>query len=386
MNNFTKYWSLIVIVLPLFVIPEQTVMLRHVRNLFFISSCFGSLILFSKNLSHKRLTFIFFVISTLSFFNQHSHKSPDLTIKWVCLNLGMIVILQMTTNLQKSISYALGIVCITQSIWILLECFGINLFGLLSNFDHTYAWSADSVEIYQIFDLRLLLANYELPYANGSLNNLMLSGALIAITAPFLFNKLFIIFLPLAIYCVFKTESTMSILSLAAGAMTYFIIRSKSKLRYFICAQVLTIPLLIYLIYPEHQFFSFSGRIAAWQRMINFIKYPDIFIGKGVGYLAHTYKNSFETSHLPFFSYAHSEPIEIYVAFGILGLALCTYLLISMLGFKKDAVIWASFIAFLVNASANFPMHISPIALVGIICFALIWRKNDIKRSKEEST
>ena len=378
MNSFTAYWSIIAITLPIFVIPEENIMLRHVRDLLFISACFGSLILFNWKNNQPKLVYAFFAISTLSFFNQHSHKSPDLVIKWVCLNLGMILILQMTCCLRKSISYALALVCVTQVIWILFEIFGINFFGLLANFDPSYAWSADGTDIFQISGLRLLWANYDTSYVIGSLNNLTLAGALIAVTSPFLLSKQFIIFLPLAAYCVYRTESTVSIISMTIGLVVYALISVKSKLKYWM-GLIIFLPIIGWLIYPKHAFFSFSGRLAAWETILGFIKWPDIFIGKGLNYLAYTYRTSFETSHLPFFAHAHNEILEVYVAFGFFGLILCGYLLIKMLSFRKDAIVWASFTAFLVNACASFPAHISPIALVGVICFSLIWQDKDNK-------
>lgn len=277
-----------------------------------------------------------------------------------CFILGLILIQQASNKLKlrdhKNLEQFFAAVCIMQCLFIALNVFKINL------------WNP----------------SVPMEYISGSLGHPTHAGALVAITAPFLFSlkRLKYIGFVAVLVSLYYCKSAMSWFSLFNGVAFYLLLNKNTRFASLGVLVILNLGVLgLFYSYGSYSpFLDDNSRIAAWVLALKTIfswDYFDILFGRGLGNLWNDFSLYYRLQR---FAYVHNEYIESLWAFGILGTSLIMGLAIRPFLNKaianKERVFLASYVAFLTNCFGNFPMHLSSIALVGCLTYAYLVRVN----------
>lgn len=322
----------------------------------FISVClFG----FAKDIGPElKLPFISILI--LSWFNHKDFYQTAAIHQTMCFSAGILLVYHLISwaeHLDRGILLnCFRITAILESLVFVLNRFGINPYNI----------HADKIDIQVV----------------GSLGQQTLSGALIAALAPTMLSGWGIWCLPLIIYAVYLSGSAMTAVSFVFGILICLFYKIMSKRYFWIVISSFGAALLGAFIFGLNtvSFFSNHGRFAVWKLSTLFYlrlwTAREMMFGKGLGFLS---------SHLDIFQYniykfthAHNEYIEILWAFGLVGILLFWMILKPLLKtHKKDSVFLGIIGALAVNSIGNFTMHVSSIAIIGLISYAYIIGRNN---------
>lgn len=163
--------------------------------------------------------------------------------------------------------------------------------------------------------------------------------------------------------CIFLCDSTMGVLSSAAGVW-YLAFRYSPK-RSLIAGALGVVTLLVaWLAFPGHSFFALSGRAFVWEYgWYAFTLSP--YIGHGPG----SWLGLYPVWNVPgsmVWAQVHNEYLQLVVELGVLGLFIAGVTIAN--GLVKAAAsapfLGAWLILLCVNSLANFPMHVATFGLV----------------------
>lgn len=190
--------------------------------------------------------------------------------------------------------------------------------------------------------------------------------------APALWNRQYLIAGTMALSIV-NANSSMGFASL--GVVIWFFIWHVAKLRIAL-ATLLTAALTtagLYFFYPEWGIWGITGRQVVWGFGVKAVENAPYF-GSGYGSWIQQYLPRYVDaildqykSHIPF--QLHSDYLEVLVEFGVFGVGLLAFPLVQFLLKLRPTWHHAVCAAVLVNALANFPFQIVPIALIFIVSF-----------------
>lgn len=191
----------------------------------------------------------------------------------------------------------------------------------------------------------------------GLLSNKNLSGAYIAMGLPCLLGGKYKKFIPLAAVAILLSDSIMPAITAVAGVFYYFF---PKRWLYFTSLAGIAV---IYFYLPHEAGDISSGRFLIWDQALAVFHSP--LAGNGLGWFNQVFhllrRPLGETNVLQ----AHNEILEVYFAFGVVGLGLLFYVLKSATR-SLNRIASAGLFATFVNCLGNFTFHISPLSLIGV--------------------
>lgn len=120
----------------------------------------------------------------------------------------------------------------------------------------------------------------------------------------------------------------------------------------------------LYALLDSSEFFSGQERINVWKSIIE--KFP--LSGLGLGYFYDHYRNM--ANHTQIFLQEHNEYLAAYTSFGLFGAIASIYAVFLVLK-SRPSKAKSSTIAFLFICAGSFPLHISSLAIIGILLYTL---------------
>lgn len=346
---------------------------RDFKNQFFVFFTLLSLFVFGIRKSIIQLDKLFVILGAylliVSLISAHTFVSNSHFTQWLMFSFGMVLLTQFICNFKeedkKYVVVALGISCLIQSTLVIISYFGIDLYKEALKF---------------ILNANFIKATDNAgsnPVGIGSMLNSMVTGTFIALTLPSLRKKP--IFLAIGLVGLVLSNSIIAIMSFFAGGVIVFYSKILKR-RHFLkvtsaCSIIFSI--LLYLSLRPTGFFTQHTRYNVWKQAMSIPRGFSCIFGKGLGYFADFHYPMFHTRMR--FLQVHNEFIEIYVAFGLIGLIAIFYYLYT----KKDQILngdttflWI-FSAALASCFGVFTFHLSPTALVGLIALGMLLKKEN---------
>ena len=189
-----------------------------------------------------------------------------------------------------------------------------------------------------------------------------------------------------AILCIsglLAYSSTMSILAAIVGVV-HFYLENKNKFYYWFY------PLggiCLYVLHGTNEFFSGQERLAVWKNIIKEFPLP----GGGLGYFHDFYTNTAGSYHLYIFKeydtlmpkhtqifiQEHNEYLAAFTTFGVAGLVAAIGAVILVI-IQKPSRQKSATLAFLFLCVGSFPLHVSSIAIIGIMLYTLTIQRSEL--------
>jgi hypothetical protein len=324
-------------------------------------------------ISHpKHLIPILMAILILTFFNIKQTSSVSSLLQFVCVGCGIMLISQfvLTDNYpnRKIYSSAIAWTGVVQVIYVIFQCFQIDpIIDLLTK--RQMLVGGKFIPLSQVTE-------WLAPY--GSLGNPMVSGGLLAVTFPFILGHRYLKFaLPLFAVTMYYLNSALLVISVAVSMLPFIWFTFPKIRKIFIWCLALVPPTLL-LITKFSTYYSAGDRWVVWEKVLGFVWNP--IYGVGVGAFRDNFANyckkigySIANGH-PWVQ-AHNEFLETYVVWGVVGLIVLAFLLSRIDWKDENKYFIMSFVAIMTNSIGGFPWHISSIALIGIICYSMIIKK-----------
>lgn len=243
----------------------------------------------------------------------------------------------------------LGIVCLVESAWIILQYFGISLHA----------------EWIELVSPGAKVVSFSQMQIFGSLGNINHSGALVACTIPFVHPFLW----PIAISSLLIGKSTMPVVCAFVSMASFYSYRFKNYLILILSMTAVFMAGVAALTikFVNTPFMSTTGRILAWEKLFKDIGFQ--LYGKGLGFVPSVFSQSLIQGKK--FYQMHNEWIELYAIGGVVGVVVGLYLIIPVFKDKGNPAINACLISLLVNSLGNFTFHIAPLFMIFGTCYAL---------------
>lgn len=341
----------------LFLRPEVQVDLRYFKDYFFILLVVLSLLFFGIKRNNRFWQIPVLIIYSFVFIQRSNIF--QIYYQWTLFVFGMILLYQLST-IKLDSSILINYLCIGViicSAWCILESFGIDLVAMF------YKLNGEK----NITRARILNGVLtKIPVAvNGPLGNQTITGALIGSLSVCFLRKRWIYFLPIAVYAMHLCQSAMSVISFCTTIFIFCCI----KINNFKYITVFTSVCLasFVLAYERYiDFFSDTGRLKAWAEILKWYGFNLFGKSNGWFYISSTIRNASGER----FGHCHSEPMDLYIAFGITGLVLFGILLSKIR--LTDKYIFCVFSGLLINSLANLTFHISVLSYIAIICYSIL--------------
>lgn len=270
---------------------------------------------------------------------------------------------------EKIIISAIAITCAIQSLWVFSEFMGFDPYSMLmgqhKKLDYLVPYGWFNV----VSDEQMI---------NGSLTNENWSGALIALTFPALFYWRFYVFIPVSLLSLYLLKSAMPVTSAFVGICAYIAVKlfDMKKIKNIALVASIFPALLVLIGPPKTGFFESGPRVWLWERIWSLVHWYDLIIGKGVGFFAAVFPTKFLLHAVVPFRQMHNEYLEILFAFGVIGLAIFYYLYLQIYKTEKlHPIFYAIIAAALFNSIGHFTFHVTSTALVGIIAYSFLTKK-----------
>lgn len=290
---------------------------------------------------------------------MYSEYSHSVFRQWIFLNVFLVLLYQFighirTKDRELLLNY-LALFSLINMAWAWLEYWNYEPYHHILSF--FYGFKLTKIEKYKAL--------------SGVYANSTISAAILALSSISLFRKKWWVLSAFTILTLYKFYSAMAVLTYCASVFSFIICRYfGGRARYFIGSFVLGVLWLFYRGLPEHGFFRESGRLEKWKMALSWIKVDENLLGKGLGFFYDNFHLYYK--HTPIFRQAHNEYIEAWIAFGWVGIILLFILGYNLLKMSKDSIFFSVLVGIAVNAMGNFPLHISTIALLGIISYSYI--------------
>lgn len=351
-----RFWGVAVLLHPFIIRPSfNPEGIRTGRDLFMLFASVLALFLFGCK-ANKKIVYPVAGILLVGIFNQayytkiamFDHTSYFAVYQSCMFIAGLICLAQfssMKVNLAKYISIS-GLIA---SIYMFLDFFDIDLIRYYCELMGFVAKNSNQVE--------------------GALLNKNLSGAYIAMTIPAIIEKKKYWYLVPVFGAILLCDSTIPIYT--AVASCFFILVKNSYMRALFLSPI---PAAYFLM--EHTKGGLdSARFLIWESALNV--YHSSFFGEGLGWVSGYFNKVKRPLGSTGVAQLHNEFLELYMSFGVVGIAALAYVL--FLSFRSNNIVAKSGVfALLANSMGNFPMHISPIALIGLYYLGVTLRGDNL--------
>jgi hypothetical protein len=273
----------------------------------------------------------------------------------VSMMILLFVIVSKSYIRRKILFHFIALSCVIESFWCLGESLDFDNYNFILN----------------AFKLGLS-SPLTKTFASGSLNQPNLSGAYIAISSAFLFNSWWIIFLPFAMFATIETSDLP--VATFLFVLTVFMARRENKIPKKALFLAWLIPAILFLIFGFPNNLD-NGRYPVWEAIIK--NNDNYLLGNGLGHFAMFFHQTFLPEMGVIFRNAHSEILECYYDFGLLGLSLVSYLFYQIIKYQNNRILIASIFGIIFNCYGNFTFHSIQLSYLCVIILALSHKKND---------
>jgi len=285
-------------------------MIGHKTGVMFPKALFMVLTVFSMGLFAQnkivnlKIAFPLLALAIMAFFNRETFQNQFYLYHLVMLFCGITMGVLIHNNLDwyghRVVKWFVIATAITQLVIVLLNPFGFEFYAFLL----------------KLTTIKAAATNLYIPSgSNGSMSNVNHAGALLAMCAPFLFNRKFLWLTPIYAIGVYLTASTAPVLAIIGAILIYLI--NSNKWRELLLLIAPFVALLSASIVP---YFVSNARTEVWEHTISKISLLRHLHGHGIAHFAiyaKKYSPGVET-----FRQLHNEFLEFYFAFGIIGLIL----------------------------------------------------------------
>jgi hypothetical protein len=211
------------------------------------------------------------------------------------------------------------------------------------------------------------------PSAAGSLGHPNLSGAFASIAMGAILRRKWVYCLPVFLIALYLGNSAMPILTAIAVIFSYFYKKTKLDNLY---PYIITMVIGSYFIlngFPEG-FLSSQNRHHFWEIAIS---KTNMLFGNGLGSFPSVFsKIAFNGEY---FMQAHSEWVELYYAYGLIGIGLVIAFFLPIIRNIKDKIIYAMMMGVFINCYGNFFFHIGALSFLGLIVMAMAYGENNVE-------
>lgn len=339
---------------PLFVIPASYAIDPKVsKDLFFIfavllsSICFG----IKKDANPFRIALVVLSLVIFDVFFSVGHIYQNL-----CFLCGFMLLAISKDIKAKRILPFIQAACLTQAVIVVSQKVGVDVYSEI---------------IFFLFDANKSKVIQEVYPVVGSLMNPNYAALFIVITLPSLFTKKTAFILPLPLIALSFCGSITAVFAILASLVVLIHHKTKHGLKVFIAFAVSTLSALVYSIKFDGVF-NDHLRYEVWGNTFKLVN--NFILGHGLGFFHDNYSKTFISYKV--WQQAHNEYLEIYVAFGVVGVLIVGALLnvvIQRIIKQKDNTIFAMIVTSALFCSVtSFPFHISSCAIVAIISLGIL--------------
>ncbi len=277
----------------------------------------------------------------------------------------------------KSLFNIVCVICIIEALFIFWQSLGIWIVFMPRNFNPKEWFTFFPDKIYAI-DVYLKNPRDLSYYLCGTTGNINIASALFGLSFSAFFRRGWVFFIPLIIYILWLTHSLNGVLPVLVISIIYVFFKFKKALFplvFFISS------LFIFYFYKfenlNNILYSGSNRYDAWKIVIKEIIPLRWVKGWGVGqgaYMDRIIKVYWHDSDMSKWTHCHSEPLNLWIELGIIGLLIAIVYFVMLL-WKTRKIIRIknnfAFLAFLgviaglVNSLFSFSLHLN----IGIVFF-----------------
>ena len=263
---------------------------------------------------------------------------------------GIAFLAVITSNIEakhiRLIHKLLSVICLLSTAWVFLNYFGFDPYTLIIN-------------------KKIPTGSFAAWRPPGSLGNPIHSGALIASTIVFVRPYLWIF----PVLALLLLGSTLPMICAFVAVSVYYCYKAKKpKLLYFPFAILVILAASLLLgHFGSASVFYGTDRVQAWKHLVSIMGFD--LNGNGFGYVTTVFSESFKGSQ-PFIQ-MHNEWLEAYAILGILGVLVCSWVVLPIFKDKGHPALNACLISLFVNSLGNFTFHIAPLFMVFGACYAI---------------
>lgn len=188
----------------------------------------------------------------------------------------------------------------------------------------------------------------------------------------------------LMILAILYTKSSMSLASLVAVLGVFFWYKHGFFRAINVGFVLIAAGIGVFLLYPNLEIWSFTGRPPIWEHAIKGIAHRPVF-GGGPGYWAADWVKRVNpnmgalsgtvSALIP--DHVHNEYLEFIVEYGLFGAIFMVAAMVQFIIRFKPSWPNAVCAAIMVNALANFPLHIMPLGIIFVACWLLTSKEGD---------
>jgi len=375
---YNGYWAFCIFSIPFYMRLIDSADMRLPKDFYFIACVWLGLILFGLGKAKPLLIAYCAGISILSFFHQHAVNSANVILHWMGINTALLLVLAHSVRPMNRETFlnTLAVTGLCLSIWVLLNRAGVDLYEVIFP-----AFGKDLTKMVRAEE-GFAAVSERLSLPIGPLFNSRVTAAVIAACGTALLRKKWIFLLPIVLAALAVAHSAAAFLGLAAGA---FVLCLRQWKRLWVGLPLLLSPL--FFLRREH-WVDLNGRMPVWLDITGWFRDPgSILFGRGTGYFPDHYVSAFPESNYPhaaeIFMQAHNEYLELYVYFGLIGLAVTGALILFVLLKGRDLYLKAILVSCLAMSAVHFYFHISAGAVIGLIAFAGLFASMTEKRDRE---
>jgi hypothetical protein len=202
----------------------------------------------------------------------------------------------------------------------------------------------------------------------GLMCNQNFVSALLAISFPAFFRRVWVSIIPLVVLGLVLAKSLGGIFALGAGILVYTYLRG----HYFLPTAIIIALLALAVTYVDSMRLFYPGnRWDAWVNLWPYYKQHWV-MGAGLGHWIEVFR------HYPLlgkevWTHAHNEYIQAIFEQGVLVIPIFTGYIVNMIRkYHRKAILpCAGLVIVMVNSLVNFPMHIATTAMIAITWMAL---------------
>ena len=373
-----KFWSFIIVLLPLYMRVTEAADPRVARDLFFVFCVFSSVILFGfkrqPDIYHRVL---FFSVGVMAFFNQYDQYSFTVIFEWLAISAAMILALQVMSNFEQDddlkLLPPLRIACLIQCAWITMHYFGVDT--------HTEIFNLIGMKTQRLTSqFKPFPIDYKMTL-DGSLGNSSISGSLVALSSLAFLQGRWALFLVIPGITLAVLGGLGNLLAFIVP-VAYFYMRRHLSIKNSLTILWSVGMMLIFSVYvfgtKYGSFFSDNERFLVWQKTIEMLG-DNYLLGKGVGYFYDFFPSALMSVNGQYFRQAHNEFLQGYFTFGIIGVFIMICLLSPYIAAcireKADTnILFLITMSFFIISMVSLPFHISGLALIFILSYGYLNR------------
>lgn len=358
---FFLYWSIAIFVVVFFMF-KSPVKPRDQKNIIFSVISVASIAFFPCWRVYPKIIWTFFLLGVMGFVNQHHFFATTPMINLLGMLVGAGVLSQFCSNWSESSDdwavRFISAIGMTQCLWIAFNYWNIDPYQVISGNEQVLSDTYKNPEIFPVI---------------GSLGHWMVTASFLMVCSPYMIKLHWLMAIPIGVSS-WMLPSDVPVITIPTMVFAWLCLKYKKD--WLIPTTALFGVLLVPLLSVKYGVLFASERFKIWEKSLEFNANP--VFGMGLGYFRDAFKFVYAGQFIENHRHPHNEVVSIYVAFGVIGLAVLGYWGYFIWKNRRlDATAFVSLVGFACVAMVGFPLHISSVAIIGIISLASIINKSD---------